>query len=473
VDFISWPVIFISSLALVITVRLRTKDRHLCIAVFNVIVGFLLLKLSFLSLVSLSVLNFFFARNISRYPAALRALVLIINLAPLALLRFPQEFTWKSLLLPLSLCFFSLQQIGALIDIRRGQSQPPSQFPIWMAFSLFFPSLIAGPIGRWGEMRSALENPHAFDRQRGYEAVLLIMQGVFKKMVFAVPLYTITDRYFPQASTSGIALLILIAFIFRYAIWADISAHTDWSRGISTLFGIDQRPNFDRPFQTYRVTDFWRRWHMSLSSWLQDYIFLPLALSPLRRILNPTAAVIIAALTAFSALGLWHGLHISLLAMGLYKGGGALLADFLDRRTGRFRPIVGVLCMFLFVIFPTLLIKMPLLEVRDILLSQDFLSILRHGDPTFESAWLNLLFEEDGFSSTYRPIFATAVIAIFWEIMQFLGGPLKKGAHPDKAHAEGSFLSAPSRLLLVVFLFAIWLIYAEFSKHIGFTYVQI
>ncbi|MBX3272893.1 MAG: MBOAT family protein [Sandaracinaceae bacterium] len=206
-------------------------------------------------------------------------------------------------LLPVGISFYTFQTLSYTIDVYRGRLRPVRN-PIEFAFYVtFFAQLVAGPIVRASEMLPQLRRAPWLDRARVSDALFLIAVGLFKKIVLAdFVSVNLVDRVFadPAAFTAPETLVGLYAFTLQ--IYADFSGYTDIARGSARLFGIELPENFDRPYQATSVAEFWRRWHMTLSTWLRDYLYFPLGGSKgseLRTYFNLW-------LTMF-LIGLWHG----------------------------------------------------------------------------------------------------------------------------------------------------------------------
>lgn len=488
IEFFSWPFFVLACLLIGACFFLPRSKRYIGIAISNLILGTLLLGASYGLLVALSLLGFFAHKRFSQAGGRIVFHVTwLLSLLPLLLLRSAFDFHLKGMILSFSLCFFCLQHIGALIDIYKKRAEAPADIMHWLAYTLFFPSLIAGPIARWSEMRPALLNPTIFTKVRGIEGVLLCAQGLFKKMVFAAPLILISSRFFAEPKSFGPTAAVFVAFVFRYGIWADISSHTDWARGFASLLGIPLRPNFNRPFQTTSLVEFWRRWHISLSSWLLDYVFYPIALGPLRRLVPGALALVIAVLSTFVLLGFWHQVSFTLMIMGLINGMGVLLAGFLESRweaknrcVDFLRHSLGLVIMFVFLLLPTLLISLSIHDALTLVLTfseKIEMSSFRLIDAQWPASLARLISTTDGPMLSSIPIFSIAIAALCWELIQFfshkMGTQSAEGAFAAPAFAEGSKLSPAWRLIFVFVLFVVWLVFADFESTMGFVYVKI
>jgi alginate O-acetyltransferase complex protein AlgI len=220
-------------------------------------------------------------------------------------------------LLPLGLSFLTFELVGFAIDRSRGRTGGPS-FVDYLAFALFFPCRVAGPIKRFGEFRAAVAGA-TVSSANVYAGTVRVLVGVVKKVVFADPLgLTVSELAF--ASTSGHVLKILLAYSGQ--IYLDFSAYSDIAIGVSRIFGIEIPENFNWPYLSDNIQEFWTRWHISLSSWVRDYIFMPIGTrsfaSPLRR--RPMVIASLSYITSFVVIGAWHGLTANFLLWGLYHG---------------------------------------------------------------------------------------------------------------------------------------------------------
>ncbi|MBL7687700.1 MAG: hypothetical protein JNJ49_06670 [Bdellovibrionaceae bacterium] len=253
--------------------------------------------------------------------------------------------------------FFSLQLVGGFLHLWFSDKPSDMTRGEWYTFGLFFPTLITGPIIRWPALHEQMRTRKPFHINDGIESLRLLARGLFKRLVFAAPFYMIANEAVSLNALTNLPLLLVFAAGLRFAIWADISGHTDWARGIALLFGFKLPENFNLPFQTFSVLEFWRRWHVTLTSWIQDYVYYPLvSTAPLRRIPRSTA-IALAVVISFSFLGLWHGFRTDFLVMGLLKGFGVLLSLYLLTKWPRLYLVLSPLLLTGFVILPTALLK--------------------------------------------------------------------------------------------------------------------
>lgn len=240
---------------------------------------------------------------------------LALNLSLLAFFKIPGLLP-QGILAPIGFSFFTLQSIAYLIEVRRGSvtaERHPGAFALYICF---FPQLIAGPIERPGRLLPLLTRLDArFDPDRLRIAALLVFTGLFKKLVIGDSLAAWVDPVFLDPVSRDSGSHVVAALLGRYRIYCDFSGYTDIALGLASVFGITLMANFDRPFASATLAEFWRRWHISLSSWMRDYVYFPLLSSPFSR-----AGLLACLCVTFGALGLWHGGTANYLLFGLAQG---------------------------------------------------------------------------------------------------------------------------------------------------------
>lgn len=218
------------------------------------------------------------------------------------------EFGWtvhpliEEIILPVGISFYTFQTLSYTIDIYRGKLAPTRNIIDYLAFVSFFPQLVAGPIERATNLIPQFSKARKFEYAFAVAGCQLILWGFFKKLVVADRLASVVDAvYLDPSNTPGITLAIATVF-FAFQIYCDFSAYSDIAIGTAKLFRIELMRNFNYPYFSQSVTEFWRRWHISLSTWFRDYVFIPLGGSrgsKFRTNLN--------LMTTFVLSGLWHG----------------------------------------------------------------------------------------------------------------------------------------------------------------------
>ena len=230
------------------------------------------------------------------------------------------KFNRFQILLPVGLSFYTFQAIGYLADIWRGEEKAEKNFLIFALFQAFFPKLVQGPIERSGNLlRQIRELPQkrVRDIERIRSGGLLILWGLTEKLLIADRIAIPVNAVYSQFGAFGGVEIVLATFLYAFQIYCDFCGYTDIARGTAEILGFDLLCNFRRPYLADSIQDFWRRWHLSLSSWLRDYVYIPLGGSrkgKLRRGINIMATFLIS--------GIWHGTGLHFLVWGGLHGLG-------------------------------------------------------------------------------------------------------------------------------------------------------
>lgn len=234
-----------------------------------------------------------------------------------------------SVMIPIGISYYTFQALGYLIRIDRGSEKAEHNFFNFATFLLFFPKFLSGPVERSNHFLPQLNDPARFDKNNIESGLRLFLWGLFKKIVIADSLYGPVASVYGDVHhyAGGIPLLIVLVIQAIY-IYCDFSGYTDMAIGISKLFGIDLVDNFDRPFLARSISEFWRRWHISLSSWCNDFIYTPFIIK-FRRWKNNT--VIFGIFLTFFIVGIWHGANFTFVILGLLQG-IAIVYEFYTRR---------------------------------------------------------------------------------------------------------------------------------------------
>jgi hypothetical protein len=233
------------------------------------------------------------------------------------------ERAWVS---ALGVSYFTLQAIAYLADLALGtETEAAPLLDLWL-YLAWFPKFAQGPFERYGpfsaQVRRSADGPRTEDLRQG---LLLLAWGLFEKMVVAERLAALAAAGFGHDGGGTGPRLWGASYVFAVRLFADSAGYNDLARGASLLFGLGLTNNFNAPFLATSITDFWRRWHISLSEWVRDYVFSPLQLLWRRW---PTAGTVAAMFVAFTGVGLWHGSGFGYLLMGMFYGlcmGWALL----------------------------------------------------------------------------------------------------------------------------------------------------
>lgn len=218
-------------------------------------------------------------------------------------------------LLPVGISFYTFQTLSYTIDVYRGKTTPKRDPVTFALYVSYFPQLVAGPIERSTRLLPQLQNPRTVDGQSFSSGCLLILIGLFKKIAIADSVAPMVDEAFGSAGTASGAFLLLGVLLFALQIYCDFSGYTDIARGVSRLLGIELCVNFRQPYFASSITEFWRRWHISLSTWLRDYLYIPLGGNRKGRF-NTYRNLMITMLLG----GLWHGAAWTFVIWGALHG---------------------------------------------------------------------------------------------------------------------------------------------------------
>jgi alginate O-acetyltransferase complex protein AlgI len=243
------------------------------------------------------------------------------------------------IVLPVGISFYTFQSMSYTIDVYRRHIPAVRRLEDFVLYVSFFPQLVAGPIERASEMVPQIQAPRHFKREQWAQGLWLVLYGLFKKVVIADNLAVIVNSAFGPAAIGGDdrtgALCLLGVYAFAYQIYCDFSGYTDVARGIAKLLGFELMLNFNLPYLARNPSDFWRRWHISLSTWLRDYLYIPLGGSRgggrWRTYRNLFLTMLLG--------GLWHGAAWTFVLWGAFHGVALIVHRwlFLEDRTGAVR----------------------------------------------------------------------------------------------------------------------------------------
>jgi alginate O-acetyltransferase complex protein AlgI len=228
------------------------------------------------------------------------------------LLGMPLQVTTLKILLPVGISFYTFQTLSYSIDVYRRQLQPTKNLVAFTAFVSFFPQLVAGPIERASNLLPQFYTPRTFNYHKAVDGMRQILWGLFKKVVIADNCAEYANMIFNNSADYSGATLALGAIMFAFQIYGDFSGYSDIAIGSSRLFGFDLMRNFAFPYFSRDVAEFWRRWHISLSTWFRDYLYVPLGGSRggMGNKLRNTFII-------FLVSGFWHGANWTFIAWGL------------------------------------------------------------------------------------------------------------------------------------------------------------
>ena len=219
------------------------------------------------------------------------------------------------IILPVGISFFTFQAAGYLIDVYRGEIKAERNFLRYALFVSFFPQLVAGPIERSRNLLGQFEETYSFDFDRAKNGFLLMLWGLFLKMVIADRAAIFVDAAYESYQNCNGLILMFATILFAFQIYCDFYGYSIIAKGAAQILGIELMDNFCAPYFSTSIQDFWRRWHISLSTWFRDYIYIPLGgsrCSAFRRNLNIMIVMTIS--------GIWHGAGLHYVVWGIFHG---------------------------------------------------------------------------------------------------------------------------------------------------------
>ncbi len=240
-----------------------------------------------------------------------------------------------SIVLPIGISFYTFQTLSYTIDVWRGDMKPSRSIVNFAAYVCFFPQLVAGPIERAKALLPQFETRRVWSERQAFDGALLFLWGLYKKTVIADNLAPIVNAAFAAPAETSPGLMLLGVLGFAIQIYCDFSGYSDMARGLAKMLGFELMVNFDLPYFSRTPSEFWRKWHISLSSWLRDYLYVPLGGNRGGRFATYRNLIVTMLLG-----GLWHGAAWTFIAWGAFHGGILALyrmvgvAAALDRAKG-------------------------------------------------------------------------------------------------------------------------------------------
>lgn len=219
------------------------------------------------------------------------------------------------IILPVGISFYTFQALSYTIDVYRRRLKPTKDIVAFFAFVSFFPQLVAGPIERATNLLVQFYKPRVFTYAEAVDGMRQILWGFFKKMVIADNCALVVNDIFSNYTNYSASTLVLGAILFAFQIYGDFSGYSDIAIGTAKLFGITLKQNFNYPYFSINIIDFWRRWHISLNTWFVDYVYIPLGGSREGQYKHIRNILVI-----FFLSGLWHGASWTFIIWGIYHG---------------------------------------------------------------------------------------------------------------------------------------------------------
>ena len=234
-----------------------------------------------------------------------------------SLLKISLQIPYSKIILPIGISYYTFQALGYLIRIDRGSEKAETDFGTFALYLLFFPKFLSGPVERSNHFFPQMKNLGTMNWDSVYQGLRLFLWGLFKKIVIANNLFgPVSLVYGHVQNYSGVSFIIVFLVQTIY-IYFDFSGYTDMALGTAKIFGINLIDNFNRPFLAKNISEFWRRWHISLSSWCNDFIYNPFIVK-FRRFGN--TAVVSGIFLTFFIVGIWHGANWTFVVLGVLQG---------------------------------------------------------------------------------------------------------------------------------------------------------
>lgn len=233
-------------------------------------------------------------------------------------------------MLPVGISFYTFQSLSYVIDVYKGEVKPQKNFAKYALFISFFPQLVAGPIERTKNLMPQLFEERAFSHDKAVYGLRLMLWGFFKKLIIADAVAKYVDTVYNDVHSYFGLTFIVATVLFTFQIYCDFSGYSDIAIGTAKLLNIDLMTNFKSPYLSTSIKEFWSRWHISLSTWFRDYVYIPLGgnrCSKARRSVN--------LLVTFLASGLWHGANWTFVLWGGLHGVYQIVENFVTERIGK------------------------------------------------------------------------------------------------------------------------------------------
>jgi len=232
------------------------------------------------------------------------------------------DFPMLNVLLPVGISFYTFQTLSYTIDVYRGVREPERHFGIFAVYVSFFPQLVAGPIERSTRLLPQFFERHGFEYNRVVDGLRLMLWGFFKKIVIADRLAVYVNQVYNHPGDFSTGPLVLATYFFAFQIYCDFSGYTDIAIGSARVMGYDLMENFRRPYFARSIAEFWRRWHISLSTWFRDYLYISLGGSRVWRWRWYYNLILV-----FTLSGLWHGANWTFFVWGALHGAYMIMSD--------------------------------------------------------------------------------------------------------------------------------------------------
>lgn len=291
-------------------------------------------------------------------------------------------FSGRHILLPIGLSFHTMQSMSYVIEVSRGTQKAERNFLTYALYVMFFPQLIAGPIERPQALLKQFYEVHKFDLKRILSGFQLMLFGFYKKVVIADYISVLVNPVFKNPVQSSGTDFVIAAVTFSMQIFCDFSGYSDIARGAARVMGFELSQNFDQPFGATNLSDLWKRWHMTLTSWFRDYVYIPLGGSR-----NSSLRTFFNIMLVFLLSGLWHGTGWTFIVWAELNGLMTAIIYFVSRfgwvRFNLKSTALGVIATYLYFSFAGIFFRSSTMEDALFIVSRLFSG----GAPTFANTF--------------------------------------------------------------------------------------
>ena len=304
------PFVFIAFVLFYVT---KNKARLFVLLVFNVLFSLTFVSWNIIVLLIFGLYSYFAALKINKKGIIIPIILVFI------FFKYAYYFT-GNILTPIGISFYTFKIISYLMDVYNEKIEAEKDILVYLNYVMFFPTLVSGPISRFKPFMESLDNK--FDYKKSRDGAFLMFSGIFEKMVIADFLGILVNNIYGNIELTGIYVWIAI-FLYALQIYVDFDSYSNIAIGASKIMGIEVGENFKTPYLSSNIKEFWRRWHISLSTWFKDYVYIPLGgnrKGEFRKHLNTIIVFILS--------GVWHGSTINFLIWGLGHGLLQLIEDY-------------------------------------------------------------------------------------------------------------------------------------------------
>ncbi|MCH5195610.1 MAG: MBOAT family protein [Oscillospiraceae bacterium] len=266
--------------------------------------------------------------------------------ATLSLIKLVQlfELTTINFIFPIGISYYTFSAISYVADVYWRKDTAEKNYFKLLAFLIYFPKILQGPISRHRQLAPQMFKGQAFSYKNITFGAQLVLWGFFKKIVLADRLVTVVDTVFSNHDDYGGFIIVVTAMLSAVQLYADFSGCMDMAAGISQMLGLELEKNFDHPFFSKTVAEFWRRWHITLGAWFKDYVYMPIAVSPgmikftgwirthIGKAVSRAISTIIPLAVTWILTGLWHGTGMNYITWGIYWGTLIILSTLLSKK---------------------------------------------------------------------------------------------------------------------------------------------